>query len=78
MITLATGRILVAGFIGRRILAMQSTTPHPTKAKTQAGGVGPHGIFAMDDEHRMTWQPRGWKNVSLVGIVRFADVDLAG
>jgi hypothetical protein len=41
--TLATRQILVAGFIGRAIgflLAMQSTTPHPTKAKTQAGGVG--------------------------------------
>jgi hypothetical protein len=32
-------RVLSVGRIGF-LLAMQSTTPHPTKAKTQAGGVG--------------------------------------
>lgn len=43
MITLPTGkswlRVLSVERI-RFLLAMQSTTPHPTEAKTQAGGAG--------------------------------------
>jgi hypothetical protein len=39
-------RVLSVGRIGF-LLATQSTTPHPTKAKTQAGGVGAPGIFIM-------------------------------
>jgi hypothetical protein len=43
MITLATGQILVADFTDRahRILPCDAVNdPHPTKAKTQAAGIG--------------------------------------